>query len=399
MKVPHTCFVIPLDHQLTRTTDFQRQIILQVKKRSHSSLILYHAYAPRQSWKSLLSRAFWKQLRSQMSEAKKTGQLDFFPLHLLPFERIKTVYAINQKISFLMAIFLGWLCFKPDTFIYWIFHPRYYSAMALSRNILDDKVRVIYDCVDYLSFNNPVEEKIVRETENKLLEEADLVSVNSSTLLNKFKKVATLIKQFPPGFRSDDFSNETFSLPKKSKTTLMFVGGINYRTNFSFVNQLAKRNPSWQIHLIGPIYEDEEGNTEQIHKELQAILKLSNVTHTHYVEPSKLPAYYQQADIGIIPYDLNVPLNMYCNPMKILEYFYFGVPVVSTPIPALKDTISPFIASGATVSEWERIITTFLSHPPTKTDQQQMRNIALENSWEKKFNLIVEDINAMDSDD
>lgn len=262
--------------------------------------------------------------------------------------------------------------------------------MKLSKDLIGSSVKVVYDCVDFLTFTNTVEENVVRSAEKKLLKDADMVSVISSALLNKHRPLATTIKLFPTGFRDNDFKDSPFtSLTQKNRVTLLFVGAINDRIDFDLITQLAKKNKNWHIHLIGPIGTS-EGNIllSSFSQALQSE-RYSNISHTPYIKPQELPQYYHQASVGIIPYDLSIPFNYYCNPMKLFEYFYFGVPVVSTPIPSLKDINSPFIATGETAAEWEDAISHFLKHPPSSNNQAKMRAIALENTWDKKFTQII----------
>ena len=41
--------------------------------------------------------------------------------------------------------------------------------------------------------------------------------------------------------------------------------------------------------------------------------------------------------IGFMPYDLSIPKNLYCAPLKLFDYWERGMPVVGTPIVYLRD--------------------------------------------------------------
>jgi len=57
-----------------------------------------------------------------------------------------------------------------------------------------------------------------------------------------------------------------------------------------------------------------------------------NVIITDAVPYEKLPDYAGYIDVGIIPYKIN-ELTSAINPLKLIEYFAAGLPVVSTNLP------------------------------------------------------------------
>jgi hypothetical protein len=74
--------------------------------------------------------------------------------------------------------------------------------------------------------------------------------------------------------------------------------------------------------------------------------------------------------------------------MKTLEYFFYGKPVVSTPIEELKQ-FPKFVRIGKTTVEWERNIRELLSKPWPINFQKEERKIAKVNSWDKKLSEIT----------
>ncbi|MDT0166888.1 glycosyltransferase [Actinotalea sp. AC32] len=61
------------------------------------------------------------------------------------------------------------------------------------------------------------------------------------------------------------------------------------------------------------------------------------------VGPDVVAAELARADVGLVPYDAS-SFNAASFPLKILEYLAAGVPVVSTPLPALDWLASPHVA-------------------------------------------------------
>jgi hypothetical protein len=94
-------------------------------------------------------------------------------------------------------------------------------------------------------------------------------------------------------------------------------------------------------------------------------------------------------ELGIIPYDIRFDFNRYCYPMKLFEYFYMGLPVISTPIEELK-RFPKIVKIGNTTKKWEAHLKSILSTPWPEKYQKEQKRLALENSWEKKVSNILQ---------
>jgi hypothetical protein len=91
--------------------------------------------------------------------------------------------------------------------------------------------------------------------------------------------------------------------------------------------------------------------------------------------------------VAIIPYDLSVPLNYYCKPLKLYEYFYLGLPVVSVPIKSITN-YSSLVSFATTTDEWVSSIKQLLRKKFSKKELEFMREEALKNSWQNKLDFI-----------
>jgi hypothetical protein len=68
----------------------------------------------------------------------------------------------------------------------------------------------------------------------------------------------------------------------------------------------------------------------------------------------------------------------------LFEYFYMGKPVLATPIEELK-RFPAFVTIGKTVEDWEKHITILLSKPWPLRFQKEQKQLAIENSWNRKI--------------
>ena len=81
---------------------------------------------------------------------------------------------------------------------------------------------------------------------------------------------------------------------------------------------------------------------------------------------------------GFIPFKIN-ELTLAVNPVKMLEYFALGLPVISTPLPeVVKYSDSAYIASGS--SEFAAAIERAL-HENNAELAERRRKIAAARSW------------------
>lgn len=308
-------------------------------------------------------------------------------IHFLPFRRFSTISQLNLYTNlFLIYIISVWFIFRHHLTnkIVWIFDPR------LARSALFFKsfgYFLLYECVDYWigSTLDSLEAKQIKNNEQQLLQRSDLAITDSHTLQKVHQKVRHDIALVPLGFRLDTFQKKMRNIHPivlpKGKPILGFGGGISYRIDFRFLKQLAKRNPQWNIVLVGPILEiGNEKTVMYVNKKLQELSKLKNFFRYPDTPKNSIPSVLKQFDIGIIPYDRKLLWNTYSFPMKIFEYFYIGKPVVSMPIEELR-RYNEFVYIGRSINEWEQAIFEILKSSWPHRKKIGQRQLALKNSW------------------
>jgi glycosyltransferase involved in cell wall biosynthesis len=70
-------------------------------------------------------------------------------------------------------------------------------------------------------------------------------------------------------------------------------------------------------------------------RELNRFNEFKNFRYLGAVDYAELPKYASVFDVGLIPFELN-EITIPANPLKLLEYFSLGIPVVSTNLPEAK---------------------------------------------------------------
>lgn len=193
---------------------------------------------------------------------------------------------------------------------------------------------LIYYCVDeYTAFTGA--SKGLREIEERLFKQADLVIVSGEKLLeNKksYNKNTFLIRHGTDWrhFRkavgeSTKIPDEIASLPKP---IIGFHGLLADWVDFELIRKTAEHFDHGSVVLIGKIAVDAE----------EKIKILDGIPNVHFLgrKPyAQLPAYCKGFDVALNPFAIN-ELTLAANPLKVREYLAAGLMVVSTDIPEVR---------------------------------------------------------------
>lgn len=99
-----------------------------------------------------------------------------------------------------------------------------------------------------------------------------------------------------------------------------FVGVIDDTTDAQLIGALCSAFPGCDLVMVGAVRNSHIAALATVH---------SNLKLAGRREYSQLPAVLASFDVGICPYAAS-PFNNFRNPLKIYEYFSFGLPVVTT---------------------------------------------------------------------
>jgi glycosyltransferase involved in cell wall biosynthesis len=168
---------------------------------------------------------------------------------------------------------------------------------------------------------------------------------------------------------------------------LIFVGAITAtKLDVDLLARLARNRPDWSLALVGSIGLGDPST------DIGGLAALPNV---HVLGPrpqAELPSVLRGADVGLIPY-LENQLTASIFPMKVYEYLAAGLPVVSTPLPALRDVTEIACAGGA--AEMEARIEAALSGDDPDRRTQRSR-AAAPHSWEARLEQLGAAVRELD---
>ncbi len=208
---------------------------------------------------------------------------------------------------------------KPEKPILWVSLP---TAVDLVGE-MDEKLSVYY-CGDEFSEMPGVDPVMIRKMEAELLRKADLVLCSSESLVSSKRRMNSETYLIPHGVDFSHFQPESggginHELRSIKTPIVGFFGHIAPWVDVELIAFLAQNRPQYSFVLIGQVFTD----TAVLHG-------LSNVFMLGQKPYAALPEYVTAFDAAMIPFRVN-ELTRNVNPLKLLEYFAAGKPVVSTP--------------------------------------------------------------------
>ncbi|HET9399900.1 MAG TPA: hypothetical protein VFO34_03030 [Candidatus Acidoferrales bacterium] len=135
-------------------------------------------------------------------------------------------------------------------------------------------------------------------------------------------------------------------LEKIPRPRLGYLGAPQKRLNRDLLFQVLKAHPEWHFVAFGE----------------SKIFDLPNVHTIPWLGQDQLRNCVEALDIGFMPYDCSLPLSFHCLPLKRLDYFAAGIPVVATPVLTLWNQ-TDMVYLGGTFEELETAISRALAEP------------------------------------
>ncbi|MBU1326558.1 hypothetical protein KKB64_00025 [Patescibacteria group bacterium] len=307
------------------------------------------------------------------------------PFFLIPGQRFMPIKTANHFLNALVLRFIIGVIHRGKRKIFWFFEPFHMVPLYL---VFLGYVS-LYDCIDYykdLGFSWSRPEKF-------LLKKASIIVCNSQTLAEIHRKTRKNIHVVPLGFASEEFGTPSKRVKQSELFTVGYIGGINYRLDFPLLFRLVALLPGVQFVFAGPVQVGLVPNEGPIYDSLTKLFSYSNVRYVGELPKTKMQGVVRSFHAAIIPYDLSRVFNQYCYPMKIMEFFWCGVPVVATPIRELQ-RLSPYVLLGKTAPDFAKHIRLLQSQGWSYLKQRQQRKIANVNSWKHKIEAIENHMDA-----
>lgn len=232
---------------------------------------------------------------------------------------------------------MRWLKDNRDNYDIIYMHDYFMPIIgAISSKRLNKKW--IYDAHELL-IQKKTYKKSKREIFFYLLEKysakkADLVIAANDERLRIIKKIYNLSNVTSVGNIS---SLDVSGTVKSTKDLIVYQGILNdERRPDIYIKVLNYLPKHIGLKLIG-------GGNIDYYKNLAEKLGLSDrVIFTGKIPYNELIKESQECKVGIVSYKMDDLNNLYCSPNKLFEYTQFGLPIIASPQPFLKQVVEKF---------------------------------------------------------
>ncbi|MFV0293763.1 MAG: glycosyltransferase [Paracoccus sp. (in: a-proteobacteria)] len=241
---------------------------------------------------------------------------------------------------------------------------------------LSSQFQLTFDCMDEISgFANA--EQAILDLEKDMVEKADRVIVSSQYLHDKYapKRVVTLVRNgtatshFTSGGIPDHLPDFLDGRLRDGAIRVGYIGAIAEWFDTDLVEQIARQNPDFDIHLCGSV-------TAEAPVRLN---NLPNVTMHGEIPYADVPAFLKAMDVMIIPFQL-LPIINACDPVKFYEYSAAGKPTVATCLPELKRA-GDLVITANEATGFAAGIRRSVVRSADPTHAGKLRRYATENDW------------------
>ncbi|ABD89728.1 glycosyltransferase [Rhodopseudomonas palustris] len=270
----------------------------------------------------------------------------------------------------------------------WTYHP----YMLEAAEALDPSA-MVYHCVDDIGAVPGVDRAAYDAAEQRLLRRVDLAFTTSGHLQQRCAAIAgeraryfgnvADIDHFATARGNIDLPPELAAIPRPR---LGYVGVISdFKIDLELLQTLAVAHPDWHFVFIG---DEREGQHSDV---VTRMAQLSNVHFLGWRSYQDLPRYLAGFDVGLLPQLIN-DYTRAMFPMKFFEYLAAGLPVVATPLPALRD-LAAVHGIGADTATFAQAISAALDGrgpQPLPIDDPLLQA----NSWDARLDQMLAMIEA-----
>lgn len=307
---------------------------------------------------------------------------NLYVANLFPPPFFGKLRVVTEKLGFLLfKTYLRWLSIKPDVVI--IYSLMYDFLLGPMKSM---GLRILYDCIDdHSAFSGTSDVSKVLKAEERIVKESAVVTATSRNLCERLSKTNPNCHYVPNAVDFDHFHKAT-RITEKPKDMqhlkppiIGFIGAIYDWIDIGLICKLAQTHPDYSIIIVGPI----EYGQERLRKQ-------QNITTVGAKPYSLLPHYLAHVDVCLIPFKIN-RLTLAANPIKLYEYLAAGKPVVSTPLPEVRDNASHVAMIADDADDFIRKVETAANETKNPKDRgliQERINFAKNNSWKARVDTI-----------
>jgi glycosyltransferase involved in cell wall biosynthesis len=194
----------------------------------------------------------------------------------------------------------------------------------------------VWYCTDDYAADDLARADSVRANIEWTLPRADVVATVSPPLFEAYAPRAARVLLLPNGIDAVGLRDAALSVRtargwrEPPRPRVVYLGQLDHRVDWAALVPCVRQLGDVSFVFVGPA----KGKNASLKAALRELRARSNTYFLGERRRAEVAWILAQCDLGLIPYDLN-PFNCACSPLKALEYASFGLPVVTTPLPAL----------------------------------------------------------------
>jgi glycosyltransferase involved in cell wall biosynthesis len=241
--------------------------------------------------------------------------------------------------------------------------------------------RVLYYVDDDHAAKKGIDANAFRSAERRFAARADLVMASAPELGERMRLLNDHVVYAPNVADTALFATALDDGPVDpaiaalARPLVVFVGAlIASKIDLGLTLALAHARPDWSFAFVGPVGPGDPGTD---------ISPLRTAPNIHLLGPrpyEELPLVLRGANAAILPYHTGGEMRSVF-PMKTYEYLAAGLPVVTTPLPALRDVPEVVVApdAAAMAARLDEVMTT-----DTPQRRAERSRAVRDHSWEAR---------------
>jgi len=318
---------------------------------------------------------------------KRLFYLDW-PWWALKIHRLKGMEALMAYLRYKIITYASRKIKTENIAFLYVTHPVGFPYLKFFQK--EKKIYHVFDNYSqYVTYHKQLD-----EYENENLKKFDYVFYLSEELLKTKIRFNSQSYFLTHGVNFDLFSKACSKgtlvpqeVEKISKPIVGLIGAISGKIDVDLLLYIANRKPEWFFLFVGPVLLAQKDS-----KTFNKLCNKENVLSSGYQPLEILPSYLKPMDVTIMPYRRTGHVN-WINPLKTLEYFSAGKPVVSISLDAIKE-YRDLIYFADEPEEWINQIKCALNEQNRDKKLKRM-TIASNNTWahriENFYNIIGEE--------
>lgn len=299
---------------------------------------------------------------------------------ILPLRRLLLLNQLDRQIGYLLIRSALLLLEKKNNLSIWTFYPQLADLISVLHS---QKQKLILDLVDiHLKGTTSSSLTYTKQLEWMLKHATTVTAISRSIIYYAQNIYMRKISLVPQGF---DLKAMPHIKPKKMYLA-GYIGSFNGRVDTQLLLRTIRRLANHSFLIIGPLEND--SHSPQLNKrEVFEILTAPNVTWIKTLGRTEAMQQLACCYTGIIPYNTDVLFNKTAYPMKVLEYFWLGLSIVSTPLPELQRHKNLLFMSND-ADEWVQFLLDSKKRKLSTEEVMVRKKIAEDQTWNKKIDMI-----------